>query len=900
MSTPPRPPQAAARVAGWLRQYFVVAGQAIELRVIHKDGSITAGFFDHDHLDLMADHGLRLSQSAGVKGAYFTLNPLRPEVLGRAGLANQLRKARKGEIASAADVAARRWLFVDVDPVRPGNCSATDAEKAAALATALRARDFLAGQGWPAPLLADSGNGYHLLYRVDLPADDGGLVRRVLQALATRFDDAATEIDTKVHDAPRITKLYGGRACKGEPTDERPHRWTGIVDAPAEPLEVVPRRLLEELAGGLPVEVRPAPQGGGGSGGSPSVATPGLSTDRRLALARAYLAKLPAAVEGQGGDKQTFAAACTLVIDFALGPAEALPVLLEFNKRAVPPWSEEQLAYKLQKALEKADERPEERGRLLRAAGEGPGRPGPCGGPATPAECPADAGPFLGTVPDFVLADWEQARPWLRGPDERGRRRRGRRGIYIGLWWLLHREVIRVKREAVCLADVTLGQVVWGYRRDWPANWRQRLRRWMLTILRVIRRDPKVGPDELTPSPDCGPDCPLHGRGEVRHTHFRLTVAPVLKGPNAYGWALDLDRSFLGVLELCRIWEDGGRTFDFTLPRSDRPKEDGEGQEEEALQTQEKIDHHRKSGRLCAVYLPALIFGASPRAGLTPVQRNLLIALPRELTRSKRSGREDKAAVVVGGQPAARGGAPRRSACPFLAPGQRYVAFGGNGGYKRRHLRGRGYALLGRTGGGWLHRAGFITPADEKGRWAAVRRFLLALQGLAGPFGLVVAAWHPGKKEWRPLEDLLVMARGRAGRAWLGRCLLRVFAPEDYLARWRSCFAARLGLSCIPGDGDEGGPRPAAGSGGPAVESAADLDLWMRRAGVTDRQLAARLGRSRSLVSAYRSGRRPWSAAFQDRVAAVVAAWGGGQAPEAPPRVPELTLHPVEGTQNSR
>jgi hypothetical protein len=155
------------------------------------------------------------------------------------------------------------------------------------------------------------------------------------------------------------------------------------------------------------------------------------------------------------------------------------------------------------------------------------------------------------------------------------------------------------------------------------------------------------------------------------------------------------------------------------------------------------------------------------------------------------------------------------------------------------------------------------------------------------------------------------MARGRAGRAWLGRCQLRVFAEEGYLGRWRGYFADRLGFSFIPGDGDEGGPRPAAGSAGPAVESAADLDLWMRRTGVTDRQLAARVGRSRSLVSAYRSGRRRWSAAFQCQVAAVVAAWGGGEASEgpgggspthveSPQGNPQLTLNPQEGTECSR
>ena len=30
----------------------------------------------------------------------------------------------------------------------------------------------LAGLGWPAPVVIDSGNGAYLLYRIDLPNDD--------------------------------------------------------------------------------------------------------------------------------------------------------------------------------------------------------------------------------------------------------------------------------------------------------------------------------------------------------------------------------------------------------------------------------------------------------------------------------------------------------------------------------------------------------------------------------------------------------------------------------------------------------------------------------------------------------------------------------------------------------
>src|SRR5262249_28091459 len=149
-------------------------------------------------------------------------------------------------------------LLIDADPRRPANCSATDQEKARARAKVLEVRDFLTGMGWPLPLLCDSGNGYHLLYRIELPADDGGLVKRVLQALAARSDDRAVEIAAKAPAAPRTTKLYGTRACKGEDTPERPHRRTGILEGP-EALQAVPQPLLEKLAGEVPVPRRPAP-----------------------------------------------------------------------------------------------------------------------------------------------------------------------------------------------------------------------------------------------------------------------------------------------------------------------------------------------------------------------------------------------------------------------------------------------------------------------------------------------------------------------------------------------------------------------------------------------------------------------------------------------------------------
>ena len=56
-------------------------------------------------------------------------------------------------------------------------------------------------------------------------------------------------------------------------------------------------------------------------------------------------------------------------------------------------------------------------------------------------------------------------------------------------------------------------------------------------------------------------------------------------------------------------------------------------------------------GSLPVAYLPALVFGPSPRSGLTPGQRNILTALTHELTRAGKSGRADKARIFVGGKP---------------------------------------------------------------------------------------------------------------------------------------------------------------------------------------------------------------------------------------------------------
>ena len=97
--------------------------------------------------------------------------------------------------------------------------------------------------------MTDSGNGGHLLYRIDLPNDSASrdLVKAVLEVLALKFNDAVVTVDTSVYNAARITKLYGTMVWKGDSTEDRPHRRSQMLRTPNAIQPVVPE-LLTGLA----------------------------------------------------------------------------------------------------------------------------------------------------------------------------------------------------------------------------------------------------------------------------------------------------------------------------------------------------------------------------------------------------------------------------------------------------------------------------------------------------------------------------------------------------------------------------------------------------------------------------------------------------------------------------
>lgn len=235
--------RAVGTVAGWLR-HLIDPDQVVEIRALQmmdgKSGFTAAGTFRGTELEEMARAALLVS--GNCQGVYYTLNPLLPGRFVRQ--APRLQKVGNGQTATDHDVLDRRWLLIDVDPVKPlahRDDSATDAEKARTLAVAKRVRDHLAGEGWPAPVLSDSGNGHHLLYKVAepyalgpgmLPLKEDDPVRKLLLYLADKFNGPDGEIDTKVFNPARIVKLPGTLACKGEASEERPHRRARVLEVP--------------------------------------------------------------------------------------------------------------------------------------------------------------------------------------------------------------------------------------------------------------------------------------------------------------------------------------------------------------------------------------------------------------------------------------------------------------------------------------------------------------------------------------------------------------------------------------------------------------------------------------------------------------------------------------------
>lgn len=167
----------------------------------------------------------------GVSG-YIVPNPARFDLLARSP--NRITKADSR--TKDDDIVALRWLYVDVDSVRPDGISATDDEMAAAVDR----RDAILSDH---PEILDvsiwgrSGNGAWLLVRLpDYPndAEHRELVARYIGRMKDRYTDDRAKIDATTKNPARLMPLVGTLKCKGvelasiDGRPARPHRMVTI------------------------------------------------------------------------------------------------------------------------------------------------------------------------------------------------------------------------------------------------------------------------------------------------------------------------------------------------------------------------------------------------------------------------------------------------------------------------------------------------------------------------------------------------------------------------------------------------------------------------------------------------------------------------------------------------
>lgn len=352
-----------AAITEWLR-LFVLPGQVTELRALNVKRRYgkpvtMSGYYEHDRLDVMVRDALSLTNkghdSKPAPGVYFVINPVNPALLSRR--TNRVDVAEHGALTTDADILTRRWLLIDVDPIRPAAISSSDEEKQHAQNVVLAVGQYLVNLRWPKPLVVDSGNGWHLYFRIDLPVDDGDLVKHVLHALANRFDTDRAKVDTSVFNPSRISKLPGTKSRKGDDTSDRPHRWSRSLNTPDE-VGIVSREQLEALAAEYEAQLANKAGSPKGKGLRLNAKTVTTSSNGKSVIdrARSYLATMPPSISGQDGHGAAYNAACRLVKGFALSNDDAYPLLAEWNERCSPPWTESELRHKLDSAQSSNEE----------------------------------------------------------------------------------------------------------------------------------------------------------------------------------------------------------------------------------------------------------------------------------------------------------------------------------------------------------------------------------------------------------------------------------------------------------------------------------------------------------------------------------------------------------------
>lgn len=238
----------------WWQIFHSEESPLVELRLLGKSGGKTAsGYFKDCEMALSALQ----EYWDGTKGIYAPINVINDACYSRTqhDVLDDKAKSTTGD----NNINGRTWVMIDIDPERPADTNSTDTELAMARDVMRNVGVFLRDQGFRSPVIAMSGNGYHLYYRVNIACDEerDKIIVNFLKVLDMQFGTSECKIDTAVANRSRIAKVIGSRSNKGSDTKDRPQRESFFVKVP-DVIEATDIAYFRKIAAMLPEEERPS------------------------------------------------------------------------------------------------------------------------------------------------------------------------------------------------------------------------------------------------------------------------------------------------------------------------------------------------------------------------------------------------------------------------------------------------------------------------------------------------------------------------------------------------------------------------------------------------------------------------------------------------------------------
>ena len=227
--------------------------QLTEVRLVANDGKNASGYFTNAQALIQA-----IKPYTDNYNVYFTVNRVNPECYGREQRDRIVMKPKNATTDS--EIIGRDWVYIDFDAKRVSGSNATDYQVQKAKDKANEVYKFLLNNGFNEPIVVFSGNGVHFYLKCALKPteENNAIIKRFIQAMGMLFTDENVDIDQKVFNLGRISRIPGSYSCKGSKNDlERPQRMCKIIKAP---LEVNNNDIeyFKKIANMFPEEVKPS------------------------------------------------------------------------------------------------------------------------------------------------------------------------------------------------------------------------------------------------------------------------------------------------------------------------------------------------------------------------------------------------------------------------------------------------------------------------------------------------------------------------------------------------------------------------------------------------------------------------------------------------------------------